>query len=100
MATQMRATPMKRSAYYDRIKPWPVERPLGDIIAESREITSRFVVVDPRCMLLTSCWAVGFTFAYQQSPYLPMIVVTGAEEDSGKTTYIKVVGRRVSAPTG
>ena len=41
-------------------------------------------------MLLTSCWAVGFTFAYPDSPYLPMLVVTGAEEDSGKTTYIQL----------
>ena len=84
----------EKIAYYDRIQPWPVDRPLEDIIAESRDITSRFVVVDPRCVLLTSCWAVGFTFAYPDSPYLPMLVVTGAEEDSGKTTYIRVVGRQ------
>jgi hypothetical protein len=83
----------EKIAYYERIQPWHLDRPLEDIIAEARDITSRFVVVDPRCMLLTSLWAVGFTFAYQRSPYLPMLVITGAEEDSGKSTFMRVVGR-------
>jgi DNA polymerase I-like protein with 3'-5' exonuclease and polymerase domains len=82
----------EKIAYYDAIQPWPVERPLGDIIKEARENTRQFVVVDPRCILLTSCWA-SFTFTFQQSPYLPMLVFTGAEEDSGKSTYMKVTGR-------
>jgi hypothetical protein len=43
-------------------------------------------------MLLTSCWA-AHTFAYEQSAYLPLLIFTGAEEDVGKSTYMKVVGR-------
>jgi Domain of unknown function (DUF3854) len=79
-------------AYYEGIRPWPAERPLSDIILEGRDITRQFVITDPRHMLLTTCWA-GHTFAFEQSAYLPLLVFTGAEEDVGKSTYMKVVGR-------
>jgi hypothetical protein len=79
-------------AYYEAIRPWSVERPLSDIILEARDITKDFVITDPRHMLLTACWA-AHTFAFEQSAYLPLVVFTGAEEDVGKSTYMKVVGR-------
>ena len=79
-------------AYYEAIRPWPVERPLSDIILEARDIIRQFVITDSRHMLLTACWA-AHTFAFEQSTYLPLLVFTGAEEDVGKSTYMKVVGR-------
>jgi hypothetical protein len=82
----------EKIVYYESIRPWPVERPLADIVLEARDITRQFVITDPRNMLLTACWA-GHTFAYKLSTYLPMVVFTGAEEDVGKSTYMKVVGR-------
>jgi DNA polymerase-1 len=83
---------LEKIAYYEAIRPWPVERPLADIILEARENIRQFVITDPRNMLLTACWA-AHTFPYKLSPYLPMLVFTGAEEDIGKSTYMKVVGR-------
>jgi DNA polymerase I-like protein with 3'-5' exonuclease and polymerase domains len=82
----------EKIAFYDSIRPWPAERPLIDIVQEGREVVHRFVITDVRHMLLSVCWA-AHTFAYKQSPYLPMLVFTGAEEDVGKSTYMKVIGR-------
>jgi hypothetical protein len=79
-------------AYYEALQPWPAERPLSDIILEARDITQQFVITDPRHLLLTACWS-AHTFAFEQSAYLPLLVFTGAEEDVGKSTYMKVVGR-------
>ncbi len=79
-------------SYYEAIRPWSVERPLSDIVLEARDIIRQFVITDPRHMLLTACWA-AHTFAFEQSAYLPLLVFTGAEEDVGKSTYMKVVGR-------
>ena len=81
-----------KNQYYDAIKPSPVERPLGDIITEIREVTSQYIVTNSKNILLTSCWAVH-TFVFKRSPYLPLLVFTGAEEDCGKSTYMRVVGR-------
>ena len=65
---------------------------LADILKETREITSRFIITDPRNFLLTSCWA-AHTFPFRFSPYLPLLLFTGPEEDTGKSTYMRVVGR-------
>jgi hypothetical protein len=79
-------------AYYQAIKPWPADRPLANILAEAREITASFVITDPRNFLLTSCWS-AHTFGFRQSAYFPLLLFTGPEEDTGKSTYMKVVGR-------
>ena len=78
--------------FYAGIQPWPVDRPLRDILAEVRAISARYVITDPRNFLLTACWG-AHTFAFRQSAYLPMLLFTGAEEDSGKSTYLRVAGR-------
>jgi DNA polymerase-1 len=80
-------------AYYDSIKnnPWPEPIELSDILQELYDLTKVYIATEDDTRILTTLWA-GITYARTTCPYLPMLIFTAPEEESGKTNYQTIIG--------
>jgi hypothetical protein len=81
-----------RIAYLNAITPAEEDVPLSKLIRDGVNVILTVITTDPRLALISSLWA-AFTHFYKHSYYLPLLLFTGPEKDTGKSNYMKLVAK-------
>ncbi len=79
----------KRDSSYIELWPEPVDT--GELLSELTEHLQRYIILDPDAVLAVSLW-VMFSWVQEIAVHSPILIVTFAERDSGKTTLLGVLG--------
>ena len=74
-------------------EPWPEVVDIAELLEELRTKIARYVVIAPHQMTASVLWAAHcWLYDHGVPTHSPMLAMTSAEPDSGKTTVISVVG--------
>jgi hypothetical protein len=79
-------------AQLDSVTPWPEELPLGKIFPEVYGCWKKYLVTNDDDRLILAFMSVA-TFFYKETPFRPLLMLTSAEEESGKTTSLRLIRR-------
>jgi hypothetical protein len=74
------------------LTPWPEALPLSEIFPEVLGCWKKYLVAGDDAHLIFAFMTVA-TFFYKETPYRPLLVLTSAEEESGKTTALRLIRR-------
>jgi hypothetical protein len=76
----------------DAIKPWPEEFPLSVLLPQVEGWWKKILWTNEANLLVISLYTVLLGF-YRESPFRPLLIFTSPEEESGKTTALRLLCR-------
>jgi hypothetical protein len=76
----------------EAIKPWPEEFPLSVLLPQVEAWWRKILWADEASLLVISLYTVLLGF-YRESPFRPLLIFTSPEEESGKTTALRLLCR-------
>jgi hypothetical protein len=76
----------------DAIKPWPEQLPLSVLLPQVEGRWKKILWANEANLLVISLYTVLLGF-YRESPFRPLLIFTSPEEESGKTTALRLLCR-------
>jgi DNA polymerase I len=73
--------------YFNSIKPWPAMVPISEMLWLTHEKLEKYVWTKPVYRIIATAW-IPVTYVFQASPFLPMLIFTSPQEESGKTAFM------------
>ena len=80
-----------------KIEPWPEPVATRDLLTEITKQIRRYVVTRDDGAIATSLWTM-FAWVHELAVHSPILVITSAEKDSGKTTLLGVLNYLTPRP--
>jgi DNA polymerase I-like protein with 3'-5' exonuclease and polymerase domains len=83
--------------HFNSIKPWPAPVPVSEILWETHDKLEKYVVTQPYYRIVAAAW-VGMTYVFEESPFLPMMIFSSPQEESGKSAFMTTMTWMVYRP--